>query len=443
MVLDAEPRPWPMQSDLQSHCVRQEKSLDRISAFTYNDLHAEARAPEGLPVPQERPQDDHRTASPVRILHVYKDYAPVLGGIENHIRWQAEGMRVRGHDVRVLVTAPGPLTRQEQIHGVPVTKSGRQLHLSSAPISLQMPGHLRRLGREADIVHLHAPYPPGELAQLLLRVGRRTVITYHSDIVRQATLLRLYGPFLRAILRRADRILVSTPPYIWSSPFLRPLAEHCPEKLTVVHFGIDIGRFRATPGLLEQAEAWRARLGPGPLALFVGRLRYYKGVDILVDAVAQVEGLSCAIAGQGPMAQAIAARIRARGIHTRVHMLGTVPDETLPALYHAADIFVLPSVHRSESLGIVLLEAMAAGRPLISTELGTGTSYVNVHGETGLVVPPGDVDALAQALATLAGDPALRARFGRQAQARAQAEFSLERMLDQTEAVYREILVGP
>ncbi len=376
----------------------------------------------------------------MKILHVYKDYFPVLGGIENHLRWQAEGMAARGHDVTVLVTNTDAHTRHERLNGVSVIKAGRQLNVSSAPLAAALPSYLRQLGHDADIIHLHAPYPPGELAQLLLRVGRRTVITYHSDIVKQATLLRFYAPFLRKILQRADKILVSSPAYVQSSPFLAPLAARDPHKVAVVHFGIDLARFQSSPAVTARAAELRQPYGPQPLILFVGRLRYYKGVSVLVEAMRHVPDAHCLIVGSGGEEQAIRALLDQHHLHDRVHLVGTISDADLPALYAAADIFALPSIHRSESLGIVLLEAMAAGLPLISTELGTGTSYVNQHGETGLVVAPAHPAALAAALNRLVQNPGERQSMGKSAQIRAHQLFGLEQMLDATEAIYENLL---
>lgn len=378
----------------------------------------------------------------MKILHVYKEYAPVLGGVENHLRWQAEGMAARGHEVQVLVTSPDGRTRRDRVDGVDVLRSARQFNLSSAPVSFPMLGHLNQLGAQADIVHLHSPYPPAELYQLWLRRGRRTVVTYHSDIVKQATLLRFYAPFLRRFLASADAILVSNPPYVQSSPFLRPLQAGENRRVHVVHFGIDLERFAPTPELKSRSETLRSKLGSGPLALFVGRLRYYKGVDVLVRAGAIAKSVRLLIAGIGPEMERIRLLIEQLGLGERVHLLGNVADEDLPALYQAADFFVLPSVHRSESLGIVLLEALASGLPLISTELGTGTSYVNVDGETGLVVPANDAESLAEALSRLGSDPELRRRMGDAALARARRHFGIQRMLDRTESIYSDLLNG-
>ncbi len=234
----------------------------------------------------------------MRILHIYKDYAPVVGGIENHIRTLSEGLQSCGVDARVLVTNTGPATVQETIDGVPVYKAGRLLNISSAPIAPDLFPALRRMEAAADIAHLHLPYPPGELGQLIFGRSRRTVLSYHSDIVRQRVMGALYSPFLRMILRRADRIAVASPAYIRSSPFLVPVADKC----RVIPYGIDLRRFEASPDVAAAADALRTRYGR-PLILFVGRLRHYKGVDVLLRAMHRLDA-HLLIVGTGPMEHA-------------------------------------------------------------------------------------------------------------------------------------------
>ena len=372
----------------------------------------------------------------MRVLYLYKDYYPVLGGIENHIRVLAEGLRVRGVDARVLVTNTTGQTVEETIGGVPVVKTARQVNVSSAPVSLPFFPWLRRLEADADIAHAHMPYPPGEVAHLLGGRARRFVVTYHSDIVRQRVLGALYRPFLWQVLRQARLIAVSNPVYIQDSPFLRRYAEKC----RVIHFGLNLDRFAATPEVETEAGAWRARYGGRPLLLFVGRLRHYKGVNVLIEAMEQLPQATALIVGVGAMAQEWQQQAAAAGLNDRVHFLGEQPDPAVLALYHAADIFILPSTNRAETFGLVQLEALACGRPVICTELGTGTSYVNQNDVTGLVVPPNDAPALAAAVRRLLGDPALRARMGAAGQQRAQTEFSIDAMLDRTLDFYHEAL---
>jgi glycosyltransferase involved in cell wall biosynthesis len=374
----------------------------------------------------------------MQVLFLYKDYYPVFGGIENHIRLLAEGLHAGGVDARVLVTNTDSQTRHEQIGGVPVTKTARQVNVSSAPISLPYFHELWRQEQGIDIAHAHFPYPPGEIAHLLFGRSRRFVITYHSDIVKQRVLGLLYRPLLWQVLKRADLLTVSNPVTIQTSPFLRPLAEKC----RVIHFGQDLSRFQRTLQHAEDAAAIRERYGKRPLLLFVGRFRHYKGVDVLIRAMHQVDA-ELLLVGIGPMEKAWRQVAQDEGLEDKVHFLGEASDDEVLTLYHAADIFVLPSTNRAETLGIVQIEAMACGLPVICTELGTGTSYVNQHEVTGLVTPPNDPGALVAAINRLLADPALRAQMGAAGLKRAQKEFSLEEMIRQTLAFYEEALSLP
>jgi rhamnosyl/mannosyltransferase len=323
-----------------------------------------------------------------------------------------------------------------------VLRAARAAHLASTPLSPAMLGLAR--AAHPDVVHLHFPYPPGDLAALVVPGGPPLVVTYHSDIVRQRTLLRLYGPLLPHTLRRAVRIIVTSANYARSSPFLRPHTAKC----VVVPLGVDTRRFAPPEGL--EARGWglasgtpsvrAASLQPpttSPSILFVGRLRYYKGLHLLLDAMRQVNAMLL-IAGDGPERERLRSLATASGVAGRVRFLGDVPESEKPALYRAADVFVLPSHLRAEAFGIALTEALASGLPCVSTELATGTSFANLHGVTGLVVPPGDPAALADALNTLLNDRELRRRYGLAARERAVALLSLEAMLERVEAVYNE-----
>jgi glycosyltransferase involved in cell wall biosynthesis len=369
----------------------------------------------------------------MHILQIYKDYVPVLGGIENHIRDLAEALAARGHHVTVLVTSLDRRTIIEHPYrGLTLIKAARALHLASTPLSLVMPRIARDL--RPDVVHLHFPYPPGDLAAMALPGRPPLVVTYHSDIVRQRALLRAYRPLMELTLRRAARILPTSPNYLVSSPFLRRHAARC----AVVPLGIDAERFaRADP---RRIAATRARYD-APLLLFVGRLRYYKGLHVLLDAMPSVRG-ELLIGGGGPERERLESQAARLGIAAHVHFLGDIPDDDLPALFRSADVFVMPAHLRAEALGLAQIEALASGLPCVSTELGTGTSFANRHGETGLVVPPGDPPALAAALNTLLADPDLRRRFGAAGRARVAALFTRAHMVDSIEAIYRDVLTA-
>ncbi len=372
----------------------------------------------------------------MRVLLLYKDYHPVIGGIENHIRLLAQGLRAEGVDARVLVTNTGPRTRRQTVEGVPVTKTGRQAHILSTPISLPFLFALRRQAADADIVHLHAPYPLAELAQLVLGHGKTTVISYHSDIVRQRRTGELYAPLLRRVLQRAALVAASSPAYINSSPFLRELNHKC----RVIHYGIEVDRFFPfPPTACADAQNLRVRFDGRPLLLFIGRLRHYKGVDVLIRAMHSVNA-HLLIVGTGPMDEPWQDLSRSEDLADKVTFLGDCAEEECLAARAAADIFILPSTNRAEALGIVQIEAMACGLPVISTELGTGTSYVNMHNQTGLVVPPNDPSALAAAINKLLADPKRRAQMGERGRKRVREEFSSPAMVRNTIAFYQEAM---
>jgi glycosyltransferase involved in cell wall biosynthesis len=360
----------------------------------------------------------------VRVVHVYKDIYPVLGGMENHIRVLTRELACyEDIDVRILVTSTSRRSSTTTLDGVKVTKAGRLATVASTPLSVRLPFELRRL--RPDIVHLHFPYPVGEVAALLAAPNVPTVITYQSDVVRQRTLLKLYGPTLKRVLSRASRILVTSQPYLDSSPWLQPVRDRC----IIVPLGIDLKPFLPiTPR------------GDGRTILFVGRFRYYKGLRYLVDALPSIPGARLRLVGSGPMEAELRAQVSSLGLQDRVEFIPGVGDAELPSYYAQADIFVLPACERSEAFGLVLVEACASGLPCISTELGTGTSYVNEDGVSGLVVPPGDPKALAAACNALLADGEARRAYGTNARQRATELFDIRRVARQVADVYRDVL---
>lgn len=365
------------------------------------------------------------------ILHIYKDYYPVLGGIENHIRVIAEVQAAHGHRVTVLVTSSRGPTIRENLGGVHVIKARRLATVASAPLSPALASILRRL--RPDILHLHSPYPVAEMAYLLAGSARASVLTYHSDVVRQKSILRFYLPIFWRVLHKVDAIIATSENYVRTSPYLQQVRDKC----VVIPLGTDVARIANTDRAASQAI--RARYGE-PLLLFVGKLRYYKGLQYLIAALSQLPDVKLLVVGTGPMAKEWQTLTVQWNIAERVIFTGEIPDEDLPAYYHAADLFVLPACERSEAFGTVLLEAMAAGLPLVTTELGTGTSWVNQDGVTGLVVPPRDPIALASAIRQLLDNAVLRQEMGQRAFDRVRTEFTQEVMVERILALYRQLL---
>ncbi len=366
----------------------------------------------------------------LRLLHCYKAFPPVLGGIELHVEQVARGLHRRGHDVEVVTTAGRDEAGERDEDGVRVRRHRALLEIASTPLSAGLVTDLvrRTRGRRdaPDLIHLHAPYPLAELAWLAAtRSARRppTVVTYHADIVRQRRLGALHRPVQRRMLRRAEAVVATTASYRRSSPQLAGLP-----RCEVIPLGVDTERFAASaprpPGL-------------GHFVLFVGRLRHYKGVDHLLRAVPHLPPeLAVVIAGDGPEGPSLRALARDLQLGERVRFLGTVPDRDLAGLYQHASALVLPAVNRAEAFGLVQLEAMASGTPVVSTRLGTGVDEVNQDGVTGLTVPVAEPRALAEAVARLVADPALANRLGAAGQARASEHFALEAVLDRLEALY-------
>ena len=357
----------------------------------------------------------------MRILHIYKDYHPVLGGIENHVRTLAELQAGAGQAVTVLVTNPGGQPPRVRIGGVDVVRLPHLATVASTPLSLGFPAAIRRLA--PDITHLHFPYPVGELGQLLGGRGRPYVLTYHSDVVRQRALLRLYRPLLERFLDGARRILPTSENYMRSSEFLNQRSDQC----SVVSLCVDPERFEDAEPLLPPVEVLTI--------LFVGRHRYYKGVDDLLRAMVGLNA-RLLIGGDGPERAAWERLAGELGLGDRVLFLGEVPDADLPGLYASADIFALPANSRAEAFGKVLLEAMAAGLPCVTTELGTGTSFVVRDGESGLVVPPRNPEALRIAMETLLVHPRRRDAMGAAGRSRVLADFTPSKLYDRVLAVY-------
>lgn len=374
----------------------------------------------------------------MRIVHVYKDYfPPSYGGMEQIIARIAQQQVRDGHDVTVLVSAPGSRrTVRETLDGVRVIRCAEMGRITSAPLSPTMPVELARL--HADIVHLHFPNPTGEISWLLARPRGALVVSYHSDIVRQRLVLPLYAPVVRRLFAHAALLLPTSDAYIARSDFLRPNAHKC----HVVPLGIDLERFEnVRERYAGGAAALRQRYGDGPLTLFVGKLRYYKGLHVLLDAWTQAPG-TLVIIGEGRERERLRAQHAALGLGDRVVFAGEVGDDELFAHFAAADIGVLPSHLPSEAYGLAMVEMLAAGLPVVCTELGTGTTFVNKHEVTGLVVPPSDPLALAAAIARLAGDPALRARLGAGGIERARTVLSREAMMRELYHAYDRALAA-
>jgi rhamnosyl/mannosyltransferase len=371
----------------------------------------------------------------LRILHLSKFYPPDPGGLEQVVAQLAEGAGRAGHEVRVVAATgsawarnPGERVTEPPRHNVALVRLPTRGIFWSQPV---VPGYIAAARGPADVVHVHHPHPLADLA-VWLGPRRPMVVTHHADIRRQGPARPLYRPLVRGVLKRASAIVVATGSHIEVSRELKGFEG----KVRVIPFGVDVQRFAPQPALPR--PACFPRDPDVPVGLFVGRLVGYKGLHVLVDAVRGTD-LHVVIVGGGPERGPLDARVGRLGLEKQIVLAGEVPDDDLPAYYRSAAYTILPSVTPQEMFGVVLLEALATERPVITTALPTGVREVNVAGTTGLEVPVGDAAELRKAMRRLSDDAALRARLGASGRQRVLERFTLERMIAGHLALYEEL----
>lgn len=367
-----------------------------------------------------------------KVLHFFKTYYPeTMGGIEQVIFQIAEGCASHGFESEVLYLSNRGAARNEVVGHHVTHRSKLDLHVASTGFSLSAFKDFAELAKQADIIHYHFPWPYMDLVHFASRLRKPTVVSYHSDIVKQKFLLRLYQPLMNRFLSSVDCIVASSPNYAQSSPVLTRFED----KVRIIPYGLDRATY-PTPSS-EKLEYWRGLFGER-FFLFVGALRYYKGLDYLLDAAKRTQ-LPVVILGGGHLEVELKAQAAQLGL-TNVHFLGGLPDEDKAALLQLCYAFVFPSHLRSESFGISLLEGAMYGKPMISCEMGSGTTFINIADKTGLVVPPRDAAALAQAMMTLWQNPEQASSMGLRAAQRYEDVFSARVMAESYSGLYRELL---
>jgi len=352
---------------------------------------------------------------PATVLHLGKYYPPERGGIETVLEALCLGADATVAP-RALVLSTGRRTVHEVIARIQVTRVGSIATVGAVTVTPMLPLWLRRA--TADVIVVHEPNPMALVACALARPSAPLVVWFHSEVIRPPWQYELfYRPFLDWVLARAARIVVSAPP-MRDVPALAAVRD----KVVVIPYGLD-----PTPYASMEPPPRTAGETRRPTLLFVGRLVAYKGVDVLLRAMAGVPA-SLVLVGDGPLRRPLEALAHELGVEDRVRFAGRVTDVERLQWYGRADAVVLPSVSRQETFGMVQVEAMLSGRPVVSTSLPTGVPWVNRHGETGLVVPPGDVDALRAALVAISSDDEVRRTLGRAARAHALEQFTAARM---------------
>ena len=369
----------------------------------------------------------------MRILHFYKTYYPdTVGGTEQFINQLARATLDLGVQTDVLALSPNCMnTPIVQLHGHRVHRVQRTVQIASTGFSFEAFSRFAQLAKTADLIHYHFPWPFMDLVHFANRVKIPTVVTYHSDIIRQKTLLKFYRPLKNRFLSSVDKIVATSPNYIATSPALTRYKD----KTVVIPIGLDKSTYpQPSAALLAK---WRERVGTR-FFLFVGMLRYYKGLHILLEALKDTS-FPVVIIGTGLIEMELKEQATRLGLN-HVHFLGALPEDDKIALLTLCSALVFPSHLRSEAFGISLLEGAMYGKPLISCEIGTGTSFVNINNDTGLVIEPENPVALKDAMGFLWDNQLEAKKMGEQAEKRYWEYFTAKKMAASYVEVYNELL---
>lgn len=369
----------------------------------------------------------------MRVLHLYRTYYPeTQGGIEESIRQICFSLKAKGVESRVLTTASRPSPRVLARDEATVIRVKKHAEIASCSMSLSLLAEYKRQAEWADVINIHFPWPFADLIHLLSNVKKPVVITYHSDVVRQRTLNFFYKPLLTLFFKSASRIIATSPNYFATSKNLQNFSH----KVDVLPLGINEDSYVTST---QQDRDYVKKTFRHPYFLFVGVLRYYKGLHILIDAAQSLDA-DIVIAGAGPLEDKLKIQAEKLGL-SNVHFQGHVSNTRKAALLESSLAVVFPSHLRSEAFGVTLLEGTMFGKPLISTELGTGTTHVNKHKITGLVVPPGNASALHQAMNDLLSAPAAtRERYSLASRARFEEKFSGDVLSENYLKLYEAVL---
>jgi len=368
----------------------------------------------------------------MRVLHFYKNALPeTIGGVEQVIDQIARSTAPMGVSNTVLALSNHPTSFPVPMHGYELFTVKRDFELASNSFSRQSLGIFKELAAKADLIHYHFPWPFADLVHHWASPNKPTVLTYHSDIIRQKLLLKLYRPLKQSFLRSIDHIVATSPNYLYTSRVLQDFHE----KTSTIPIGLDKESYSKPDPI--QVKYYREHFG-NRFFLFIGAFRYYKGLRFLIEA-AKNTPYPIVIVGSGPAEKELKALATINQLNN-VFFLGQVPEENKSALLTTCYSVIFPSNLRSEAFGVSLLEGAMFGKPLISCEIGTGTSYINIDRFTGLVVPPSDPVALSNAMSWLWNHPDQAAEMGKNAFARYQELFTAKKMAQSYYELYQKLL---
>lgn len=369
----------------------------------------------------------------MNVLHLYKTSFPeTSGGIEQVIHQLARSSSFYGIQSQVLSLTSHKVSRTIEMEGYVLHHAPLNFEMASTGFSASVLMRFAELAPKADVIHYHFPWPFMDIIHFLSGIYKKkpTVLTYHSDIIRQKNLLKLYAPLQKRFLSSIDKIIATSSNYLETSSILK----YYSAKVCVIPIGLDINSY-PTP-CAARLRYWQEKVGD-KFFLFVGVLRYYKGLHILIEAASRVN-YPIIIVGAGPIEYELKKQTKQLGLNN-VLFLGFLSDEDKVALLQLCYGIVFPSHLRSEAFGISLLEGAMFSKPMISSEIGTGTTFINLHGKTGLVVPPSNPEALSDAMKFLWENPIESQAMGRAANERYWHYFTGEQMIKSYAALYSEL----
>lgn len=373
----------------------------------------------------------------MKILHLSKYYHPYRGGIEKVIKELSEASVRKGHEVTVLCASENSQREDSFVNGVRVIRLPLLLTLFSQPVTLSIFSELKKAINDCDVINVHTPNPMYELALLRVQTTKPIVITYHCEVYKTRLLNNIYRPVSQALLRRAHKIIVGTTFHIDHSQWLQEFKNKC----EIVPFGLDPKYSISSASTLSFLKNIKQKYGT--YFLFAGRMVPYKGVNILLEALVQLPDTKMVFIGAGKKLEAWKKMSEKLKVNDRAHFLGAVTDDHEFAAYiQGCRGLVLPSINEAEAFGLVLLEAMSCGKPVITTNLNSGVRFVNKAGETGLMVPVLDVARLAEAIQRLQTDDVLHARLSKNALAHFEQHFLIKNCVDHYEAIYQQQLTA-
>lgn len=363
----------------------------------------------------------------MKVLHVFKSYYPdTVGGIEQVVYQLAEGAREHGIDADVFCLSNNKLVNNK-VNNHYVFRVKQDFYIASTGFSLSAFLKFRSIAKEYDVIHYHFPWPFMDVLDLFVSSKKKKVVTYHSDIVNQKKLLKLYFPLMYVFLKRMNVIVASSENYVASSSVLKLFKN----KTKVIPFGLNASNYVVEE---ERKSYWQEEI-KGRFFLFVGALRYYKGLHFLLEALSQLD-YPCVIVGGGFQEEQLKEQAKRLNLKNII-FLGALADVDKNALLALCYAFVFPSHLRSEAFGLSLLEAAMFGKPMISCDIQTGTSYINKHDQTGLVVKPADSDALRSAMMFLWENQERAMEMGAAAKQYYLSEFTYSEMIKKYIEVYQ------